>query len=46
MFGGGGWGMGFRGVFMIVLWIVIVVGVVLLVKSLTGQSLVDKGPAT
>ena len=45
MFGGGGWGMGFGGVFMIVFWIVIVVGVVLLVKSLAGQSSADKGPA-
>jgi putative membrane protein len=41
---GGGWGMGHGGPFMILFWILIVIGVVLLVKWLAGQSPVDKGP--
>ena len=40
---GGGWGMGYGGPFMILFWILIVVGVVLLVKWLAGQSSADKG---
>ena len=41
---GGAWGMGYGGPFMILFWILIVVGVVLLVKWFAGQSSADKGP--
>ena len=45
MFGGmnGGWGMGFGGLFMILFWIVVIVGVVVLVKWVLDQSSADKG---
>lgn len=45
MFGGmnGGWGMGFGGPFMILFWIVVIVGVVVLVKWVLDQSSADKG---
>ena len=41
---GGGWGMGYGGPFMILFWILIVIGVVLLVKWFVGQSSAYKGP--
>ena len=40
---GGGWGMGFGGPFMILFWILVIVGVVVLVKWLADQSLAGKG---
>ena len=45
MFGGmnGGWGMGFGGPFMIVLWVLVIVGVVVLVKWLVDPSSAGKG---
>jgi putative membrane protein len=45
MFGGmnGGWGMGFGGPFMILFWILVIVGVVVLVKWLLDQSSTGKG---
>jgi putative membrane protein len=46
---GNGWGMGFGGPFMIVLWILVIAGVVVLVKwvidqSSTSTSYRDKSP--
>lgn len=41
---GGGWGMGYGGPFMILFWVLIVIGVVLLVKWLAGQSSAGTGP--
>jgi putative membrane protein len=40
---GNGWGMGFGGPFMIVLWILVIAGVVVLVKWLIDQSSTSKG---
>jgi putative membrane protein len=38
MFDGGGWGMGFGAPFMIVFWVLVIIGVVALVKWLADQS--------
>lgn len=38
MFNGGGWGMGFGGPFMLLFWVLVIVGVVVLVKWIAGQS--------
>lgn len=35
---GWGWGMGFGGVFMIVFWILVVLGIVFLIKSFAGGT--------
>lgn len=40
---GGGWGMGFGGPFMIVFWILVILGVVVLIKWLADQSSAGKG---
>ncbi len=40
---GNGWGMGRGGPFMILLWILVVVGVVVLVKWMLDQSSTRKG---
>ena len=37
-FGMSGWGMGFVGPFMVLFWVLVVVGVVVLVKWLADQS--------
>jgi len=36
--GPGGWGMGFGGIFMILFWVVVVVGVVALIRWLMQQQ--------
>jgi len=38
MGGAAGWGMGFGGLYMILIWVVIIVAVVMLVKWLAGGS--------
>ena len=40
---GYGWGMGFGGLFMLLIWILVIVGVVLLVKWVVDQSSAGKG---
>lgn len=35
---GGGWGMGFGGIFMILFWVLIIVGAVLLFRWIANQS--------
>ncbi len=38
MFNGGGWGMGFGGPFMVVFWVLVIVGVVALIRWFADQS--------
>jgi putative membrane protein len=40
---GNGWGMGYGGPFMILFWILVVVGVAVLAKWMLGQSSTGKG---
>jgi putative membrane protein len=40
---GNGWGMGYGGPFMILFWILVVVGLVVLVKWMLDQSSTGKG---
>jgi len=42
MHGAEGWGMEFGGVFMILFWILVIVGVVVLIKFLIGGSSRDR----